>query len=55
MFLGRDFTGGEGELVFGHGVVRKEIEIPIVNDFEEEKVTLDINEVYLTNFQCPSG
>lgn len=34
---GRDYVGGEGELKFPHGVIRKELEIPIVNDFEEEK------------------
>lgn len=34
---GRDFKGGEGELILGHGVTRKDIEVAIVNDYEEEK------------------
>lgn len=34
---GRDYFGGEGELVFAHGVVRQEIEIKLVDDFDEEK------------------
>lgn len=34
---GRDYQGGSGVIVFDHGVVRREIEIPIVNDYEETK------------------
>ncbi|CAN8003002.1 unnamed protein product [Ixodes hexagonus] len=34
---GEDFYGGEGKLVFEHGETVKNIEIPIVDDFENEK------------------
>ncbi|XP_077490195.1 sodium/calcium exchanger 3-like [Amblyomma americanum] len=34
---GEDFHGGEGKLVFEHGETVKNIEIPIVDDFEAEK------------------
>ncbi|XP_074599400.1 sodium/calcium exchanger 1-like [Brevipalpus obovatus] len=34
---GRDYKGGEGVLVFEHGVIRREIEISIENDYEEIK------------------
>ncbi|RWS01848.1 Sodium/calcium exchanger 3-like protein, partial [Dinothrombium tinctorium] len=34
---GIDYNGGEGEIVFEHGVIRKVIEIPIIDDFEEIK------------------
>ncbi|KAG0431165.1 hypothetical protein HPB47_022051 [Ixodes persulcatus] len=34
---GEDFHGGEGKLVFEHGETVKNIEIPIVDDFENEK------------------
>ncbi|XP_015790898.1 sodium/calcium exchanger 3 [Tetranychus urticae] len=34
---GRDYSGGEGTLLFAHGVMRQEIEIAIENDFEEIK------------------
>lgn len=34
---GEDFHGGEGKLVFEHGETLKNIEIPIVDDFENEK------------------
>ncbi|RWS29338.1 sodium/calcium exchanger 3-like protein [Leptotrombidium deliense] len=34
---GVDFQGGEGEVLFEHGVIREEIEIPIVNDYDEFK------------------
>lgn len=34
---GEDFHGGEGKLVFEHGETLKNIDIPIVDDFEAEK------------------
>lgn len=34
---GRDYRGGSGTIVFDHGVIRREIEIPIENDYEEIK------------------
>ncbi|XP_067128106.1 sodium/calcium exchanger Calx-like isoform X2 [Centruroides vittatus] len=34
---GRDFKGGEGELVFQHAEIEKNIEIPIIDDFDAEK------------------
>uniref|UniRef100_T1E1A7 Putative Na/Ca exchanger n=1 Tax=Cupiennius salei TaxID=6928 RepID=T1E1A7_CUPSA len=34
---GKDYIGGEGEITFGHGEVEKNIEIPIVDDFNAEK------------------
>ena len=33
---GKDYLGGEGTIVFPHGVTRAEIRVPITNDFEEE-------------------
>lgn len=34
---GKDFKGGEGELVFQHAEIEKSIEIPIIDDFDAEK------------------
>lgn len=34
---GKDYIGGEGEIHFGHGESEKNIEIPIVDDFNAEK------------------
>ncbi|XP_015920946.1 sodium/calcium exchanger Calx [Parasteatoda tepidariorum] len=34
---GKDYYGGEGEIVFDHGEVEKNIEIQIVDDFNAEK------------------
>lgn len=34
---GKDYVGGEGEIAFAHGEVEKNIEIPIIDDFNAEK------------------
>ncbi|KAG8195667.1 hypothetical protein JTE90_003812 [Oedothorax gibbosus] len=34
---GKDYVGGEGEITFGHSESEKNIEIPIVDDFNAEK------------------
>ncbi|XP_076305676.1 sodium/calcium exchanger 3-like isoform X2 [Tachypleus tridentatus] len=34
---GRDYHGGEGELIFDHGEVEKNLEIGIIDDFNPEK------------------
>ncbi|GIY84985.1 hypothetical protein CEXT_375431, partial [Caerostris extrusa] len=34
---GQDYVGGEGEITFDHGETEKNIEIPIIDDFDAEK------------------
>jgi solute carrier family 8 (sodium/calcium exchanger) len=34
---GLHYYGGEGEIIFGPGIIKKDIEIPIISHFEEEK------------------
>lgn len=34
---GKDYKGGEGTIIFPHGVTRADIVVPILNDMEEER------------------
>merc|ERR1712127_516643 len=41
-FNGKDFTGGEGEIVFKHGETQRTIDIPIKDDMEEKDENFEV-------------